>query len=586
MRTYSSGQYLDFQVIDKEKIREKYYFRLSDNYLDTFRVEAFDFQLEDDISIIGILNCFIKKVNHHGLPILEQNKLNIFEQFYSEFGEMYVFSVVAKHVDKNTGRDYFELNDNYGIYHRYYLPDNTKFKGDETEINLIVKDFDDNGDNKIYLVLEESSYKQIVNPKAEAVKKAKAIEEETFKAQEISSFGRENEKLEFKSTIVFVPGRIEPDVDEQLKKIIQTIASFMNRDGGQLLVGVNDQGVVTGIRDDFKHLDSGLYDPGTYQLNEDGFENKIRNGIAHYLGQTANQLTTIQFKVINNIQYCQVDIEKAPKPIYFGNYKIYVRIGNSSRCLTKDEITDFVQAKLNFIPSNKLEADRKDIRTGEETNTDSSVKVEPIKPLPIDQDNRREPLDVWYRITLYQNGEWSFQKNKSNAEDVLWEIPIYKTMKSEHVFMVYSNGRINAVVPSKIFKTGRGKLKTKGKRYKNGWNTDQELLSVFSIKKRDLFSVYMEDENQIKWAKCHNAEAISTHGNLHSQGNIVVNEKYGVKLLKVFKVDDAYRKDLTSITLKDHQTSNYIGYRHNNQRLHNSFRVLEKIERDTFNITI
>lgn len=74
------------------------------------------------------------------------------------------------------------------------------------------------------------------------------IDERTF-------YGVESISLEFKTSIVFPPGKSVADPDFQKWNILKAICGFLNsRSGGELLLGVNDSGYAVGVGDDIAEL--------------------------------------------------------------------------------------------------------------------------------------------------------------------------------------------------------------------------------------------------------------------------------------------------------------------------------------------
>lgn len=74
-------------------------------------------------------------------------------------------------------------------------------------------------------------------------------------------FGRENQALEFKTTLVYPPARlrrtttVSPEPETQKWVILRTVCGFLNsRCGGDLLIGVNDAGYASGLADDISIL--------------------------------------------------------------------------------------------------------------------------------------------------------------------------------------------------------------------------------------------------------------------------------------------------------------------------------------------
>lgn len=128
---------------------------------------------------------------------------------------------------------------------------------------------------------------------------------------------------------------------------MKSIAAFSNSDGGTLLIGVNDDGEILGLENDYSTLH------GT----RDQFELHLRNlinrsfGVGFAVGNLA-----ITFPMSGDREVCQVDIKRALHPQYLEvkdkntgskTQKFYVRSGNSSIELSLSEISDYIQERFH-----------------------------------------------------------------------------------------------------------------------------------------------------------------------------------------------------------------------------------------------
>ena len=62
-----------------------------------------------------------------------------------------------------------------------------------------------------------------------------------------------------------------------IKSQSETIAGFLNNNGGNLYLGVNDNGFAVGIEHDLQYLNSSTTDYYTYEPSLDHYQLKIRN---------------------------------------------------------------------------------------------------------------------------------------------------------------------------------------------------------------------------------------------------------------------------------------------------------------------
>lgn len=120
---------------------------------------------------------------------------------------------------------------------------------------------------------------------------------------------KENSSVELKSSFRY-DTMLKQSNPKLLEKIIaKTIAAFMNSDGGTLFIGVDDQGNVLGLEDDYKTLK---------KQNSDGFEIEIRQSIEKYTkNKTANESFKLKFHLIDGKEICEVTVSPGPEPSRF-----------------------------------------------------------------------------------------------------------------------------------------------------------------------------------------------------------------------------------------------------------------------------
>jgi Holliday junction resolvase len=155
----------------------------------------------------------------------------------------------------------------------------------------------------------------------------------------------ESNSLEFKSTLRW--NVREERLDKKMEEIIlKSISAFNNAAGGKLLIGVNDEGEILGLDDDYKTLREG---------NKDNFELHLRNLINTTFGKefAAVQLL-IKFPIIDGKEICEIDIKRGKDPLYCEitdknggkSKKFYIRSGNSSQELDIQETASYIKNRF------------------------------------------------------------------------------------------------------------------------------------------------------------------------------------------------------------------------------------------------
>ncbi|WP_163309844.1 helix-turn-helix domain-containing protein [Dysgonomonas sp. 521] len=519
------------------------------------------------------IECVVKSVNLWGLPILEQRRANVLHDRYRNVGEEYAFKLIEKKTDEKTKAPFYVLKDIFGITHRYY-PSGGEPERDVNDIfSLVLASIEENEKFKSYLRLTPVYESSIKPERKEKPKYAEPLKDSLKE----SLFGKEDDKQEFKSSIVFPAGEFEPAIDKQITIILKTIAGFQNATGGKLYIGVNDSGQVCGINDDMPHIGTSKYDDKVYQQNTDGYEQKIRNAVIDQLNRISNSKLKFKFFKQEEMVYCVIGIDPVSKPVFMNGMKLYQRAGNMTQLLKGDEITWFIKERLELNTvnlNNSIQWNEPDVEIHKQDGDIPLLQS-------IQQESTTEKIsDIWYYMTFYKNGNWSYQNNAINNDTVVYELPITKSLRKERLFMCYDNGCVNVVSPYDIIrpkgKNGRYDRK-KGEQYQNGWNTNAKILTMFCATENDLIAIYSKQKDGTDWVKIHNTNAISLHGSLHLSGNIIVNPAFDAYPVFIKRIHPKYHHFISSLILKNNQTSQYLGFRKNETTFIKTIALLDKL---------
>jgi hypothetical protein len=140
----------------------------------------------------------------------------------------------------------------------------------------------------------------------------------------------ENEQVEFKETMLWDVYQNQPNT-ELKTEIAKEVCAFANKDGGTVIVGVNDQKEPVGVDRDLNVLNDGL----------DDFELQINQELRNRLGNVFSSVyTELEFKKLNGSILGVIKVEQSPDPIYFETDRgkeFIVRQGSSSIPLDVEE---------------------------------------------------------------------------------------------------------------------------------------------------------------------------------------------------------------------------------------------------------
>tara|TARA_R110002124_G_scaffold149220_1_gene315063 strand:- start:209322 stop:211130 length:1809 start_codon:yes stop_codon:yes gene_type:complete len=145
--------------------------------------------------------------------------------------------------------------------------------------------------------------------------------------------GGENLKVEFKETLSKnIHKRGGKDKDLQTSAL-KNIVGFLNKVGGQLLIGVSDKGEVKGIEEDF-------------YKNDDDYKKMLSNLINDRIGLKEASYIDMEIQTVKSKKVCIVSCSKASNPAYLDDGDFYVRTDPECRKLSAKEANEYI--KENF----------------------------------------------------------------------------------------------------------------------------------------------------------------------------------------------------------------------------------------------
>jgi len=145
----------------------------------------------------------------------------------------------------------------------------------------------------------------------------------------------EHARLELKQTFRF--DIKEKNASKLLEKsVMKTVTGFLNSDGGNLIIGVTDNGKIYGVEEDYKTL---------VRKDRDGFENHFNQTLKNMIGAEFRQYVTLSFEKIEEKDVCLIEVEASPKPVYMkanGEEGFFIRTGNTTSPLKVSEVNSYI----------------------------------------------------------------------------------------------------------------------------------------------------------------------------------------------------------------------------------------------------
>lgn len=148
----------------------------------------------------------------------------------------------------------------------------------------------------------------------------------------------EGAAVEFKSSLRwdYALNRSNKQIELEITK---TVAGFLNHNGGNLLIGVADDGAVLGLEKDYGTLK---------RKNRDGFEQLLMRLVKDKLGADTCAMVHVMFHGFNGEDVCRVIVEPSHRPVYVqhdGGARYFLRVGNATPELNIKEALEHVKMR-------------------------------------------------------------------------------------------------------------------------------------------------------------------------------------------------------------------------------------------------
>jgi hypothetical protein len=148
----------------------------------------------------------------------------------------------------------------------------------------------------------------------------------------------EDNFTEFKSSLRYCLRQHKP-MDYVEHSILKTLNAFLNSEGGTLLIGVDDDGNVLGLENDYSSFS---------KKNKDGFLLHFDNMIINALGKEQQADIDINIESLDGKDFAVVKVTSSNKPIflnYKGKTEFWVRHAASSQSYDLSEAYEYINKR-------------------------------------------------------------------------------------------------------------------------------------------------------------------------------------------------------------------------------------------------
>jgi len=143
----------------------------------------------------------------------------------------------------------------------------------------------------------------------------------------------EGKHIEFKETIALCMRENERR-DYVETSILKTICGFLNSDGGVLIVGVNDFGVINGVDHEMNKL---------YKNSNDEYLKKVRNMIHSKIGMDLSEFIDWNIHDIDGKKVLRFVIKASKKPVFFNKTDFYIRTNPATDKLEGEQLVSYIR---------------------------------------------------------------------------------------------------------------------------------------------------------------------------------------------------------------------------------------------------
>lgn len=157
-------------------------------------------------------------------------------------------------------------------------------------------------------------------------------------ADRVKSLARQGESktLEYKETLSL-------DVKKKSKQkyieysALKTIVAFLNTEGGVLLIGVDDEGMITGVDNEIK----------MFYKNDDGYLKHVRNLIKEKIGMEYYPYIEYNLIKVDEKRVLEVNCAESTSPCYLDNTDFFIRTNPVTDKLEGPKLVEYVKNHFN-----------------------------------------------------------------------------------------------------------------------------------------------------------------------------------------------------------------------------------------------
>ena len=330
-------------------------------------------------TIAHLMTCFFEGKYHYKL-VIDDNEL-VYKMKHNESVEPLTFRQVIDNIDSailtyQDETDYEELP--VGVMESQLV---NNFSPD-LEKEEVLKSFDIGSNfyplEEYYKAKKETWFKHLINDDKDVINQkfnnAKRLLFDDFIENQISNFEKEqswaqpgmykklvkskdeentiltkisngeSKTCEFKESLSLDVRQSEnnksyvPKKEEKIElSVLKTIAGFLNSDGGELFIGVNDESIICGIENELKRF---------HKSSKDKMQLHLKSLIKQNIGLGSSNYINLELKKVNDKEIIHVICKKSDEPVYIKDKDFYIRTGPATDKLEGRELVNYTTSRF------------------------------------------------------------------------------------------------------------------------------------------------------------------------------------------------------------------------------------------------
>lgn len=473
----------------------------------------------------------VKHIDAFGNIKLSQDIKRVLSEHYKE-GEMYPFDITDIKEDINE-KKYYVIEDDFAEQNFYLNGEQKHEIGDS--VVLICK-----GTNKSGWL----NYEEYISQPIQSISSIPQPPTIIVATSSFNAYGPESIHIEYKTSIVFPPRTSQPDLESQLKLIIEELAALMNTDGGRLIIGVKDETegyMITGIEQDFPYLNDDPNDDFKYPNNTDGYRLKILHQLNYFCPMLAGSLVRFDFKSKNSHQFCVIEVIKSTRPIWVkGEKDLFIRQDGRMKRIWGEVLTEYIFKMM--LPSVKLAAGNvTDIANWDNDMLTTIVRkvINAQRPtIELPPAPQRE-IDYW--VIWDDKGYWQRQRMQGDSSYI--QLPVYKNMSKPLLVICYTESKKVTVMD---WATTRRKTKM-NEIQPSLWNPSERPSNMYIAEPNDLLLIESLDHNGQEFVKLHTLTDFSIVKTKGTAGAPILPQENSIELQRFGLIESYHHSNVKDL---------------------------------------